>query len=97
MELLFSGTGFNELKSKDLELFNLLQQAYDQTIALQTKIESSQWEGKSKKEFYAFFDLVKEFHKALLEEPMKHEKDKLSDLSEKIAQFCSNSTVYNQL
>lgn len=97
MELLFSEVGFNELKSKDLELFDLVQQAYDQTTTLQTKIESSQWEGKSKKEFYAFFDLIKEFHKALLEEPMKHEKDKLSDLSEKISQFCSSLGIYNQL
>jgi len=97
VELLFSETGFNELKSKDLELFQLIQQTCDQSVALQNKIESAQWEGKSKKEFYAFFDLITQFHKALVEDTMEYEKNQLSELCEKISQFCSNSAIYNQL
>ena len=65
MDLVFDPDGFDSLLTHVSGLLDKTQACYEQARQFKMNVENSSWEGMSKREFLAFFDLVLQFHAAL--------------------------------
>lgn len=96
-ELVFAQDGFDELKSKVDTGYDLMEAYYNAALDLKKAIEGSSWKGKQRTECCAFFDLVLQFHKALLEEPLETNRTIVRDMDAKVTDFLEGCGLYNNL
>lgn len=79
-----------------------LEDAYNLSKALKSKIESSEsWEGKSKEEFLCFLDIVLQYHGKISNgsgsTPIRQADKALKDLLKNSSAFSSNSQAMKNL
>lgn len=97
MELVFDPNGFNALKNDCQQFKNDMQTVLNTAETFKSRIESSKWEGETKIEFLAFFDLVLQFHKKLLKDPVTFNSEEIAKQYELVADFLSSYVRYNTL
>lgn len=96
-ELMFAEEGFTRITNSTVELYSKLEAAHNLVVSFRDKVHTSDWSGHAKLEFEAFLDLTEQFHKTLLEEPLKNNKEFLEEMSNKISSFLSEFSEYNNL
>jgi len=97
MELLFDSKGFTSFSNEVSKLYTEMNNALTDAKAFQSAVNSSRWEGESRKEFVAFLDLIVQFHSKFVvsgTSPMQFNAQQMKEHVEKINSFLRSCPEY---